>query len=219
MTTIQVIPAKKRDLPEIAKIHAACWQDSYAFLPPQILKNRNENYRMNQWKRWMKSPGEAECLFMIRHEEEGIGFCFAKPNDDPAAPDDAGELHAGYLLPGWRGSAAGPKLMLTMAQYLEAKGKAPLVLWAFRQNPMRIWYAQLGWKKFIERNRIIEGLAIPEFGYVSPPLDQLYARLNAMIASCDARGVELRKKRFYQSERRPHLASTDKAPETDQQTP
>lgn len=206
MSLCQITTAHKKDLSEIASIHAQCWRDAYAFMPAEIINNRSENYRLEQWKAWMKSPAEAERLFMVRIDGVAVGFCFAKPNDDPDAPRALGELHAGYLLPAWRGSSAGPRMMLAMVEFLEEVDRVPLVLWAFRQNPIRIWYAQLGWKKFIERHRIIAGVGVPETGYLSPPLDGLKHRLETMIQSCDARADRLQKKRFYQLGRVPHLA-------------
>lgn len=214
MKNIQVIPATMDDLPEIARIHADCWRECYGFLPKKLINQRNKTYRMAQWKDWMHSPGEAECLFMIRCGQLGIGFCFARPSQDCDAPAGAGELHAGYLLQPWRGSSAGPGLMLTTAKFLEEHGRTPLVLWVFRQNPVRIWYAQMGWKKFIERHRFIEGTGVPEYGYISPPPQQLYHRLTVMIGHCDARGAGPRKKRSFQSARRPRPADSDTIPGT-----
>ncbi|CAN0574881.1 unnamed protein product, partial [Laminaria digitata] len=190
----------------------------YGFLPPSLVRRRNEAFRLKQWSKWMKNPGQAECLYVIRSGETGIGFCFAKPCDDVDAPRGAGELHAGYVLPQWRGSSAGPKLMLTMARFLEDNQKAPLVIWVFRQNPMRIWYAQLGWRKFIERTRTLDGTDITEFGYISPPLGKLYKRLETMIENCDGRAVAPRRRRPSRLSHPPHLAESGTIPETGLQT-
>lgn len=219
MKTIQVIPATIHDVTEIARIHVDCWQNCYGFLPSELLSRRNKAFRHAQWSKCIKNPGLAERLYVIRSGQSGIGFCFAKPCDDKDAPDGAGELHAGYVLPQWRGTSAGPKLMLTMAQFLEQHHKIPLIIWVFRQNPMRIWYAQLGWKKFIERSRTIDGIEVAEYGYISPPLQQLYHRLNVMIENCDGRGVVPRRKRSYRLVHLPDPAGSGITPETDQRIP
>jgi len=47
MLTIRV--ATQDDVADIASIHAKCWRDAYQFMPEEILENRNQSFRYNQW--------------------------------------------------------------------------------------------------------------------------------------------------------------------------
>ena len=123
-----------------------------------------------------------EALFTLHYDKQVVGFCMCKPNDDLDAPLGKGEMHAAYILPEYRGGIVGPLMMLKMALYMKENDLSPPILWAFKQNSIRFWYAQLGWERFIYRTRSINGNAIPEYGYIHNDIDRLISRLEHIIA-------------------------------------
>ncbi|WP_339861201.1 GNAT family N-acetyltransferase [Thalassospira alkalitolerans] len=177
---ISIRAAKIDDVSMISLIHAYCWRETYAFMPEAVLRSRSREFREQQWLNWFDSHEESDALFVIEADQKVVGFCFCCRNRDPEI-DGRGELHAAYVLPDYRGRETGPVMMLTMVDFLAEQGLTPPVLWAFRDNPIRFWYAQMGWRSQIKRDRVIEGRRLPEVGYVCDDCDKLRQRLQRLV--------------------------------------
>mgnify|MGYP000008414173 CR=1 FL=1 len=173
--------AKKDDVSKVSEIHAFCWRETYSFMPEAVLRSRNQEFRRLQWLNWFESRSRDEALFVLEADDDIVGFCFCCPNRDDAITG-SGEMHAAYVLPKYRGREVGPLMMLTMLDFMEAHGLTPPALWAFKNNPIRLWYAQLGWRSEVKRDRVIENVAIPEVGYVCDDCRTLRARLTRLIS-------------------------------------
>lgn len=182
MKTLVAKPANPQDSNDISIIHAFCWRETYDFMPPEVLNNRSEDYRKNQWESWFEKKKPSEALYKVVADKKIVGFCFCKENDDIDLPEARGELHAAYILPEFRGGIVGPLMMKTMAKFLRRQNQCPISLWAFRENKVRLWYAQLGFKRVVARDRLIFGHAIPEFGYVHPDPDDLIDHMEFLIS-------------------------------------
>ncbi len=182
MKNLVVKPANSLDSKVISNIHAYCWRESYGFMPKEVLDNRSQDYRKNQWDSWFEKPKPFEALFKILVNEEIVGFCFCKNNEDDDLPEARGELHAAYILPEFRGGVVGPLMMLTMVKFLRTREHCPISLWAFKENKVRLWYSQLGFKRVVSRDRVIFGHSIPEFGYIHPDADKLIDRMNMLVS-------------------------------------
>ena len=174
--------ATRDDVEDISSIHAACWREVYGFMPSAVLDNRNREFRKKQWNNWFSNKGDNENLTVAESDGQVVGFSFCLKSDDPDA-ENLGEMRAMYVLPDYRGGATGPLMMRNMACFLREQGLAPMVLWAFKQNPIRLWYAQLGWKRFLERDRFLAGHGIPEIGYQHTDPDAFISRLDRLIAA------------------------------------
>lgn len=177
------------DLHDIALIHVACWREVYAFMPSDVLAARGYQYRSEQWQRWFTERPTNEALFSLVSAGKVVGFAVAKRNEDPAI-DAIGEFHACYILPDFRGGISGPIAMLALAKFLYAAGQWPACVWAFKSNPYRRIYSALGCVPTVFRDRIIEGHALPEIGYLAPPYEVLISRLNRMYASAVQRQTQ-----------------------------
>lgn len=173
--------AKPEDLRFISEIHAYCWRETYSFMPNTVLNQRNQEYRLQQWSEWLSNPGEKEALFAVKHNGKVVGFCFCCPNADSDL-SAKGELHAAYVLPAYRGGEVGPLMMFMMVTFMQYCGFDSLGLWAFKENAVRYWYAQMGWKASIHRDRHIAGEDLPEVGYVCNELDKLCAKLARQLS-------------------------------------
>ena len=76
--------AGEADLPDIARIHIASWQDAYrGVLPSEILASRSREGSLRGWQSTLKKfPGN---LTVARAQDEAIlGFCCAGPVVDEA---------------------------------------------------------------------------------------------------------------------------------------
>ncbi|WP_083782845.1 GNAT family N-acetyltransferase [Roseibium sp. TrichSKD4] len=170
------------DVEEIAKIHVACWKEVYSFMPDAVHLARSLRYRRNQWLNWVIDPPEYGFFFVILFNGEIAGFAAALRNMDEAIIAK-GEMHACYILPEYRGTDAGPLGLMTLASTLKSSGLWPACLWAFKDNPYRRIYPQLGCKAVVSRDRVIAEAPIPEVGYIVPDYDKLMSRLDRMRVS------------------------------------
>lgn len=179
-----VEPAKIEDVSIIAKIHCSCWQDTYKFIPKEIHDARSFEFRQTQWTKVVTAPKYGERLFALKTDEHAIaGFTYCRPNTD----DDiqaTSELHATYVLKRHRGGVSGPLLKYTAMRYLENLGRLPMCFWAFDKNrPAMIIYKSWGWVQTVKRDRVINGVSLPETGFLHPDYDTLFKRLENYITS------------------------------------
>lgn len=199
--------ARYGDIDAISTVHAQCWQSSYQYLPKIVLRNRNEAYRRRQWTQWFEHPPcHFSRLYVVECRGSVCGFSFCCENKDESIRSARGELHAAYLLPGYRGGIVGANLLLTMMNGLDDAGLLPASIWTWQRNPLRVTYGALGFVPLVRRNRIIAGQPIPEIGYISPPLAELTERLNRAIAAYGARS-RYQIERYYRRQQLPCFAS------------
>ncbi len=173
--------AKKHNLSTTTDIHIKCWSEVYSFIPDKFHNARTYEYRLRQWQEIYIKKEYGSALFVLRSPSgKVVGFCYCMQNKDMDI-DAKSELHAAYILPEWRGGISGPLMMQVMVQYLLHLKLSPICLWAFDNNPIQRWYQMMGWKKVVRRNRTIEGIDIPESGFICPKPDKLLRRLNSII--------------------------------------
>jgi GNAT superfamily N-acetyltransferase len=178
--------ANRDDLQKIASIHTACWREVYAFMPTDVLKSRDYEYRYQQWARWFDAPDGV--LLSIEHRNDLVGFCHAGRSLDPELQSD-GEMRAGYLLPEYRGGLVGIGIMRHLSCWMLDEGMQSAGIWAFRENKYRHWYTHLGWTISCRRNRIIADHAIPEIAYHWDNLETLIHRLDFVEKITSERAV------------------------------
>lgn len=174
------------DIIAISEIHSFCWQEVYAFMPGTVHVARSQAYRRDQWERWFDEQPEGETLIVLTFDETVVGFALSKPNADQDIAA-AGEMHAGYILPEFRGGMSGPAMMKALADRMLELGQWPACIWAFKENPHRRFYTALGWHPVVHRDRVIAGERIPEVGYTSPSYETLTGRLDRMLVSAARR--------------------------------
>ena len=184
--------AGQEDVADIAKIHVACWADTYKFMPQELLDKRDISTRHTQWSREIADKNPGSQLFKVCFIDEIIGFGFAKISEDRRIPIGAGELHAGYILANHRRSAAGPLIMAAMAAHHINNGVSTLSLCVFKQNRVGITYRALGWQQVFEGDRNICGHMLPEFGMIHKDPDGLILRLENMANRNPGRRVKIK---------------------------
>lgn len=169
--------AKSKDIFDIAEIHTTVWREVYHFIPEEVHASRTFDHRVQQWRRIVANPVKGQALLVVEEHGKIGGFCFACPSLDKDTPKGAGEMHAAYILPDFRGGITGTLMMISMSVVLDQAGLSPMTLWAFQENRIHEWYAALGWKPFIKRDRVIEGVKIPEIGFFCNDPKTLQGRL------------------------------------------
>lgn len=168
------------DVEDISQVHVKCWSEIYKFMPEEVLCSRSLEYRRKQWCNWFLS-GDG-MLFVIESRGIVIGFCHVGPSFDPDLSVDA-EMRAGYILSGHRGGEVGLDMMDTLGRWILGQGWSTAGIWAFADNPFRHWYGHLGWSICARRDRVINGIRIPEVGYRWDGVDRLVSRVAALKAA------------------------------------
>lgn len=181
-TIIKVRRAVISDVERIAEIHTECWREVYSFMPAKVHAARGYHHRLKQWQEWFAVPKANHALYVLLVSQTVVGFAVAKPNSDPGI-NALGEFHACYIIPSYRGGAAGPLAMMALAAFLNEQGLFPACIWAFRSNPYRRIYPALGCIPKIFRDRVIAGVSLPEIGYLVPDYSSLVTRLERMRVS------------------------------------
>lgn len=172
--------ATVEDVENISQVHVKCWSEIYKFMPRKILDNRSLDYRRRQWSNWFLS-GDG-VLLAIEDRGSFIGFCHAGPSCDADISVHA-ELRAGYVLPGHRGGEVGLGIMDALGRWILSQGWSTAGIWAFAENPYRHWYSHLGWAICARRDRVINGVHIPEVGYRWDGVENLVSRVATLKVS------------------------------------
>lgn len=180
---MQIYQATTQNVEIIARIHVSCWKEVYPYIPEKLHKARSLEYRIAQWHDVLQEEILGSRLFVVQPDVSNdiVGFCYCKPNDDTDIIAKS-ELHAAYVLPEFRGGKTGPVMMDKMVSYLSECELEPMCLWVFNNNPISRWYRMLGWKGVVKRDRIINGIRIPETGYVCHDIPQLKKRLKSLLS-------------------------------------
>ena len=179
--------AKHQDITAIAEVHASCWKEVYSFMPSEVLENRNYEFRLNQWETWFseKKSEQGEGLFVMEVAGNVVGFCMCKPNTDPDIPEALGELHAQYMYPQYRSSGTGYQVLQVLTAFLLAEKMTPMCCWAFQQNRIWQWYERMGFKKVVTRDRVINNMKLPEFGFIHTDPEGLMYHLTLRLIAAE----------------------------------
>lgn len=183
--TVVIRPAVPSDAPMIALIHSTVWAEALSFLPQSVLKSRDYNYRMVQWSNHFLQPSGG--LFAAMFDDQLVGFGYARQNSEDDI-DATGELHGIHLLPDYRGGVNGVQLGRAMVGWCIEAGYEKIVTWAFRDNQIRRFYSQIGFRLTYRRDRDMAGTPVPECGYVGGAR-VIAAKLDSVVAARLSRGA------------------------------
>ncbi len=183
--TPKIRQALINDAPMIASIHCGVWLEALSFLPENVQNSRDYDYRLRQWQEYFERP--CGGLFVAESESGIVGFGYARENGE-ADIDAQGELHGIHLLPDWRGGVNGVSLGRAMVGWCADAGHERIVTWAFEQNVIRRFYAQIGFRLTYRRSRDMAGTPIPECGYVGST-SEIAAKLDAVVSARISRGA------------------------------
>ncbi len=179
--------AKREDLAGIARIHVDCWREIYTFLPDAVHKARNLTHRYEQWEEVLVQNRPNELLLAVRLDNDLVGFAHANDEGDPDIPTAKALFNAAYFKPEVRKLSVGVYVMDAMVNFAIERDLWPACLWAFEKNPGRDRNAAAGWREVVRRDRVIDKIAIPEVGYLSPDTPaELYGRMNRRLAAAHA---------------------------------
>ncbi len=137
--------ATPEDTQDLAAIHAESWRSAYKDIVPadQLALRGSYQYRLNFWKKELRSPKNEHFLAMESLEPVGY-FSLGNPRDNDLAPD-TWELIAIYFLPQHWHRGYGTQCISFIMAHVREKGAKQLSLWVFEENQnARSFYQKLG---------------------------------------------------------------------------
>jgi ribosomal protein S18 acetylase RimI-like enzyme len=160
--------AGEADLPDIARIHIASWQDAYrGVLPSEILASRSREGSLRGWQSTLKKfPGN---LTVARAQDGAIlGFCCAGPDVNEARSGPFGfEIYGLHVEPQRRRRGIGGRLL--REALLRAKDRTidrTAIVWTLRDLSLsRQFYEREGGVLVKTGTWAFEGRGFPEVAY------------------------------------------------------
>jgi GrpB-like predicted nucleotidyltransferase (UPF0157 family) len=118
----------------------------------------------------MEQPGQT----LLVAEENGtlVGFCHGGPNRGTESPY-RGELYAIYILEHRQRRGLGRRLILALAERLDAASLRSMIVWVLKENPACRFYESLGGRPAGSKSVVIGRETLQEAAYGWTTLDPL----------------------------------------------
>ncbi len=138
---VRIRKATRRDLGEIARLHALSWRDSYRGLLSDDYLNNEVDQELQ--RHWTEARIEPDDLVLVAERQNGsiLGFVAVWCRPDPFIDN----LH---VAADERSQGVGTHLMAAAARCLLERGKSRAFLWVFEGNRRAVaFYERLGGKR------------------------------------------------------------------------
>lgn len=155
--------ATENDTPELGKLHAITWAETYNS------KNPNIQLRQYQWQKAFKEENDGSwfCILVVNKKNELVGFAKGKINKDEHSTQLHGDLNKIYLLTDYQRLGLGKKLFGMVVQRFLSKGVHDMVLFGVPQNPSCAFHEAMGGERLLSEKGTFDG------GYHWPDLKKL----------------------------------------------
>lgn len=123
------------DLPEVARINVAAWQDAYIGQVPQAyLDSLSVSQKLAEWQdRFKANVGSQNRLELAFLDDELVGFIAYGFGRDEGA-EGCGEIFAAYLLKEYWGTGIGYALFQSAKDTMISRGVSEAYLWVLMEN-------------------------------------------------------------------------------------
>ena len=155
--------ATEQDIPELGKLHAMTWAQTYN------AKNPNIPLRQYQWRKAFaeENDGSWFCIIVVNKKNELVGFAKGKINKDENSSQLHGDLNKIYLLSDYQRLGLGKKLFRLVVQRFLSKGVDDMTLFGVPQNPSCAFHEAMGGERLYNKKGIFDG------GYKWPNLKKI----------------------------------------------
>jgi ribosomal protein S18 acetylase RimI-like enzyme len=174
--------ASVADVAELARVHVACWHESYdGLVPAATLAAFTVERGKAIWGRILTEPAafNAAVAYAVEsdHRLVGFGSCCAQRSPELATQGFDGEVSSIYLLRAVQRRGLGASLLQALAADLLGRGFAAVSLWVLRDNARaRGFYERCGGRILGERTDVREHAELHEVAYGWPSLAALRDR-------------------------------------------
>ena len=145
--------ATEEDTPELGKLHAIAWAETYNAKTPNI------QLRQYQWQKAFteENDGLWFCILVVNAKNKLVGFAKGKINKDEHTSQLHGDLNKIYLLSDYQRLGLGKKLFTLAVQRFLSKGINDMSLFGVPQNPSCAFHEAMGGERLYSEKGTFDG--------------------------------------------------------------
>ncbi len=154
---------ERKDCADVAHVVTVAWNETYrGIVPDEFLDNLYTNEEERAKNSFSNFNEKENHQFVLEVDDKVVGFINVGSSDETDY-ENCGEIHAVYIINGYKGHGYGKKLIDAGIQELKSMNFDKMVIGCLDGNPSNEFYKHLG-GKFI-KTRIFEKLQLPENVY------------------------------------------------------
>ena len=145
--------ATRDDIPELGKLHAITWAQTYN------TENPNIQLRQYQWQKAFteENDGSWFCILVVNKGNELVGFAKGKINKDKNSRIMQGDLNKIYLLTDYQRMGLGTKLFALVVKRFLSLGVTNMTLFGIPQNPSCYFHEAMGGERLYNKKGEFDG--------------------------------------------------------------
>ena len=154
---------ERKDCVDVAHVVTVAWNETYkGIVPDDFLEGLYLNEEQRTINSYNKFDENDNHQYVLEVDGKVIGFVNVGSTDEKEY-DNCGELHAIYIINGYKGNGYGKKLINIGIEELKKMGYNKMIIGCLEGNPSNEFYKHIG-GKFIKK-RVFEKLNLPENVY------------------------------------------------------
>ncbi len=154
---------EKDDCASIAHIVTVAWNETYkGIVPNEFLNNLYNTEETRAKNTYNKFDENNNHQYVLVVDDKVVGFINVGSSEETDY-ENCGEIHAVYIIDGYKGHGYGRKLVEAGIQELKDMGYDKMVIGCLVGNPTNSFYEHIGGKYV--KQRIFELLQLPENVY------------------------------------------------------
>lgn len=151
---------ERKDCYDIARVVTIAWNETYkGLVPDEFLNNLFLNEEERAKNSYNKFDENNNHQYVLEVDNKIFGFVNVGSTDE-SAYDNCGEIHAVYIINGYKGYGFGKKLIEAGIEELKSMGYNKMIIGCLVGNPSNKFYEHIGGKYI--KQRIFEKLQLPE---------------------------------------------------------
>jgi len=145
--------ATEADIPELGKLHAITWAETYNAKNPDI------QLRQYQWQKAFKEENDGSwfCILVVNEKNELVGFAKGKIYKNEGSSEQHGDLNKIYLLSDYQRIGLGRKLFSYVLKRFLSKGVNDMHLFGIPQNPSCAFHEAMGGERLYSEKGTFDG--------------------------------------------------------------
>ena len=153
----------KDDCATIAHVVTVAWNETYrGIVQDEFLDNLYNNEEERAKNSYNKFNAKDNHQYVLEVDNKVVGFINVGSSDENDY-DNCGEIHAVYIINGYKGYGFGKKLIEEGINELKSMGYDKMIIGCLEGNPSNEFYKHIGGKYI--KQRTFEKLQLPENVY------------------------------------------------------
>src|SRR6187402_3293777 len=145
--------ATENDIPELGKLHAITWAQTYNAKKPNI------KLRQYQWGKAFKEENDGSwfCILVVDKNSKLVGFAKGIISKNESSSEQHGDLNKIYLLSDYQRLGLGKKLFAHVIEQFLSKGVNDMTLFGVPQNPSCAFHEAMGGERLYSEKGTFDG--------------------------------------------------------------